>query len=114
MIVAGFGAVNSKCEPTLLGRNASDYVAAILTYLDDKVKRAVFAKDVPGFYDNFNTDDQTLVRDIDLSQFEKKQFDELLDRRVLEIIACDFTITSPKLHSGTRVWLSQAARKAAV
>lgn len=114
VIVAGFGAVNAQCEPTLLGRNASDYVAAILTYLDKKVSRAVFAKDVPGFYDNFNTEKQKLVRDIDLSQFEKKQFDELLDRRVLEIIACDFTITSPQLHSGTRVWLSQAAQRAAV
>ena len=106
VIITGFGAVNISGEATLLGRNASDYVAAIFSSLDRKVNRVMFAKDVDGIYDKFRTRDQYLIPSIKAENLRDKQLGEVLDRRVLDIIASDFCFTNDRLRVGTSVFLS--------
>lgn len=102
-VVSGFGGVNEAGEPVLLGRNASDYVAAILSVLDSRIGSVVFLKDVAGLYDGFGTADQRLIESIDADRLRTLDTGRLLDRRVLDIIRCDFRIAGAGLDSGTTV-----------
>jgi len=105
VIVSGFGAVNSKNEPTLLGRNSSDYVAAILSALDEKVESVTFIKDVDGLYDSFGTPEQKLIASIHIEKLRELGFRKLIDKRVLGVISCNFHITNKGMSEGTKVVL---------
>lgn len=109
VIVTGFGAVTAAGDPALLGRNASDYVAAILSRLDPAVTEVLFAKDVAGIFENWRTGAQRLIERIDRAELGSRDFGAVLDRRVLEIIACPFTVTGAELVGGTQVLVRASA-----
>ena len=110
IVLAGFGAVNGRGEPVLLGRNASDYVAAILSALDRRVGMAVFLKDVGGIYADFRTRAQRLIPAIDIARLRAEAPAQVLDPRVLDIIACDFRVAgSPEGKDGTLVRQARTA-----
>lgn len=110
IVLSGFGAVNGRGEPTLLGRNASDYVAAILSALDGKVKLAVFLKDVGGIYADFRTRERRLIPATDINRLRAAGPTQVLDPRVLDIIACDFRVAgSPAGKAGTLVRRARTA-----
>ena len=103
VILSGFGAVNQKREPVLLGRNASDLVAALMSYLDRQVEEVVYIKDVEGIYQDFNSPDRKLISLIEKLELLKQETGQVLDLRVLEVIACDFFVTDIEMKKGTRV-----------
>ena len=84
VLVPGFGAQNHHKEKVLLGRNASDYVAALLGNLDPKVKEVVYMKDVPGIYENFGTDRAKLIEEIRAAELLASGCGKVLDERCLE------------------------------
>ena len=100
VILSGFGAVNGRGEPALLGRNASDYVAAILSALDDKIDLTIFLKDVEGIFSGFETSRQRLIRMTDVDRLRAAGPEKILDPRVLDIIACDFRVAGSAVGSG--------------
>jgi aspartokinase len=109
VIVTGFGAVTAAGEPALLGRNASDYVAAILSRLDPAVREVIFAKDVPGIFENWQSRAERLIDRIEREDLSRREFGAVLDRRVLDIIACPFTVTGAALVGGTQVLVRASA-----
>jgi aspartokinase len=110
LILSGFGAVNGRNEPALLGRNASDYVAAILSALDGKVDLAIFLKDVGGIFSCFQTNKQRLIRMTDVDRLRAACPEKILDPRVLDIIACDFRVAGSAVGSrGTLVRRAKTA-----
>lgn len=100
VILSGFGAVNEKKEPTLLGRNASDYVAALISRLDKQVREVVYVKDVQGIYENFSSPNRKLINLIDRLELLNKGEKQVLDQRVLDVISCDFFVTDVKMEKG--------------
>ena len=102
-IVSGFGAVNSDGDPVLFGRNAGDYVAALFSALDRKVKQVVFLKDVGGIYKHFGTAGQRLVPTLHARSLARIETGDLLDRRTLDVINCDFRIIDLQMSKGSLV-----------
>ena len=100
VILSGFGAVNARSEPTLFGRNASDYVAAILSALDPKVELVLFLKDVGGIFEGFRTAAERRIAVTDVERLRESRCGQVLDGRVLDIIACDFHVVGSDLESG--------------
>jgi len=93
VLVSGFGAQNHYGEKVLLGRNASDYVAALLGKLDENVREVIYLKDVDGIFENFKTNDEKMIeriRAIDLLNEAGKlngikgDCSKVLDKRCLE------------------------------
>jgi aspartokinase len=83
-IVAGYGARDLVGKVVLLGRNASDYVAALLAnlYEADALR---FYKDVDGVYENFGFDGQ-LKKDVVSRKYLRELGDtKVLDSRVLGV-----------------------------
>src|SRR3989344_3175416 len=75
VLFVGFGAENKDEERVLLGRNSSDYIAAIIGSLDDRVERVIFRKDVDGLYLNYGLSNQSLVTNMSYDEAR-----ELLER----------------------------------
>lgn len=100
IILSGFGAVNGDGDPALLGRNASDYVAAILSQLDSRVDLVIFLKDVGGIYECFRTERQKLIASTSTEQLRAAPPDKVLDTRVLDMINCDFHVTGAEIGGG--------------
>jgi len=84
VLIPGFGAQNHHKEKVLLGRNASDYVAALIGRLDPRVKEVVYLKDVPGVYENFGTKQARLIGEIKASELLAKGCGKVLDERCLQ------------------------------
>ena len=84
VLVPGFGAQNHHKEKVLLGRNASDYVAALIGNLDPKVKEVVYLKDVKGVYENFGTDRATVIEEIRSAELLERGCGKVLDERCLQ------------------------------
>jgi len=103
IILSGFGAVNRAGEPVLLGRNASDYVAAVMSRLDKRIDFVLFLKDVGGIYEEFGTERQRLVERTSLSDLKAAPPGQVLDGRVLDAIRCDFRVTGAKIGRGGTV-----------
>jgi aspartokinase len=108
LLLTGFGAVNRAGRPVLLGSNASDYVAAVLTALDARVRSLVFVKDSGGLFEDFGAPGQTLVGAVARDRLRRMRFGRLLDRRVLDAVACDFRICGPDMAAGTEVAYASA------
>ena len=111
LIISGFGAVNAAGEPVLFGRNAGDYVAALLSALDKKVRQVVFLKDVGGIYKHFGTAVQRLVPTLAAADLSRIETGDLLDRRTLGIINCDFRIIDLHMSRGSLVVVGSTAVK---
>ena len=86
VLIPGFGAQNYKREIVLLGRNASDYVAALIGRLDQRVKEIVYLKDVGGIYENYGTGKQRFIEKIKSSELHDIDSSKVLDRRCLDCI----------------------------
>jgi aspartate kinase len=84
VLVAGFGAQNHHSEKVLLGRNASDYVAALIGHLDPHVSEVIYLKDVDGVYANFGTKGQRLIERISASELSTIGCGKVLDERCLQ------------------------------
>ena len=100
VILSGFGAVNPDGDPVLLGRNASDYVAAVVSRLDTRVDLIIFLKDTGGLYDGFTTERQRLIEQTNVSELLMMSLGRALDRRVLDLVRCDFRITGLSFDEG--------------
>jgi aspartokinase len=110
VILPGFGAVDGRGQPALLGRNASDYVAAVLSALDPKIGQVVFLKDVGGIFAGFRTAGERLIDEIDIGRLRAAGPQKVLDPRVLDVIACDFRVAgAPVGPGGTLVRLGRTA-----
>jgi aspartokinase len=109
IILPGFGAANVRGEPTLFGRNASDYVAAILSALDPNVNLVIFLKDVGAIYEASVTGGQRKIAVTDIARLRAGEFGRVLDRRVLEIIPCEFHVVGPDMRAGGTVVLPARA-----
>ena len=103
IILPGFGAANAKGEPTLFGRNASDYIAAVLSALDPNVGLVIFVKDVGALFEAFATDHQRRITSTNVSRLRSAGLGQVLDRRVLEVIACEFHVVGRDIGGGTVV-----------
>ena len=84
VLVPGFGAQNHHKEKVLLGRNASDYVAALIGRLDPKVQEVIYLKDVYGVYENFETEQERLIQEIRAADLQARGCGKVLDARCLE------------------------------
>lgn len=84
VLVPGFGAQNHHKEKVLLGRNASDYVAALIGRLDPKIREVIYLKDVEGVYENFETEQQKLVQEARTAELLEKGCGKVLDKRCLQ------------------------------
>lgn len=110
VILPGFGAANSRGEPALFGRNASDYVAAALSALDPAVGLVVFVKDAGALYEGFATGAPRKIAETGAARLRAAEFGQVLDRRVLEVIACDFRVVGRDIRDGgTMIRLDRAA-----
>ena len=85
VIVSGFGAVNNIGEKVLLGRNATDVVAAMIGRLAG-VDKLVYVKDVPGIFDCYGTDEQRKLNHIYYSDAVEMDINKVLDKRVFELL----------------------------
>ena len=103
VILPGFGAANANGEPTLFGRNASDYVAAVLSALDPNVGLVIFVKDVGAIFEAFATDGQRKIAMTNIARLRASEFGRVLDRRVLEVIHCEFHVVGRDLRGGGTV-----------
>jgi aspartokinase len=84
VLVPGFGAQNHHKEKVLLGRNASDYVAALIGRLDHRVREVIYLKDVDGVYENFGTEQAKFIPEIKSAELLAKGCGKVLDARCLE------------------------------
>jgi aspartokinase len=114
VVLPGFAGVNRSGEPVLLGRNASDFVAAIVSALDRKVEEVFFLKDVGGLYEHFGSARERLIPAITAADLRRLESGGLLDRRTLDVIACDFRIIDMHLKTGTTVVLGSLPVKKGV
>jgi len=110
VVLPGFGAANRDGEPALFGRNASDYVAAALSMFDPAVGRVVFVKDAGAIYESFETPGRRRIAVTDAARLRAAEFGRVLDRRVLEIIRCEFHVVGRDIREvGTVVLPAPAA-----
>ena len=84
VLVPGFGAQNHHKEKVLLGRNASDYVAALIGRLDHRVREVIYLKDVDGVYENFGTEQARFIPEIKSAELLARGCGKVLDARCLE------------------------------
>jgi len=84
VVVPGFGAQNHEGKEVLLGRNASDLVAALIGRLDPKVHEVIYLKDVDGVYQGFGTDNQSLIPKIRADALRAMGCGKVLDERCLD------------------------------
>ncbi len=81
-VLAGYGGRSVSGDVCLLGRNASDVVAAMAAYgFDAEVLR--FYKDVDGIFARFGTSDQRLIEKISRTELAAMGSLKVLDERVL-------------------------------
>lgn len=78
-VVSGYAARDPHGDVALLGRNASDYVAALLAGLYQG--RLCFSKDVEGIYANFGTPQQHLLQSPTRAELDALGEQQVLDRR---------------------------------
>ncbi|MAG08114.1 hypothetical protein CMO89_01470 [Candidatus Woesearchaeota archaeon] len=81
VIVPGFGAHNYNKEVVLLGRNSSDFVAALIGHLDPLVKEVIYLKDVGGIYL-----DGKVKESMTKEEYTKAGIKKVLDPRCLEYL----------------------------
>ncbi len=86
VIVPGFGAENHRREPVLLGRNSSDFVAALVGYFDPLVAEVAYIKDVPGVMQDYGTANAGIIKRISASELKSMGQMKVLDHRCLEHI----------------------------
>ena len=96
-VISGFGAVDLNGNIVLLGRNASDYIAAIYAYIHD-VKKIIFYKDVDGVYDKNTKKMEILTR----QEFLNLGSLQVLDQRVLDIYSGQIVVKG--LYDLGNVW----------
>jgi aspartokinase len=94
VVVPGFGAENHHKEPVLLGRNSSDFVAALFGYFDPLVSEVAYIKDVPGVMQDYGTPRARAIQRISARELKSMGRMKVLDHRCLDHI--------PR-HSGFRV-----------
>lgn len=82
-IVAGYGARHPSGGKSLLGRNASDLVAAWCARLCES-DRLVYLKDVPGVYENFGQANQRLLSEMQISRENAGEVGKVLHHKVIE------------------------------
>jgi aspartokinase len=78
-VVSGYAARDPHGDVALLGRNASDYVAALIAGLYGG--ELCFAKDVPGIYSGFGTPQQRLLASPTRAELDALGEQKVLDRR---------------------------------
>lgn len=81
-VVSGYAARDPHGDVALLGRNASDYVAALLAGLYGG--HLCFAKDVDGVYADFGTSQQRLLTSPTRSELDALGEQKILDRRAYQ------------------------------
>lgn len=81
-VIAGYGAVNVQGNVVLLGRNASDYVAALFAGFCG-AEKLVFYKDVDGIYSNWGNGSQKKLDSIRREELAGMGSMKVLDSRVL-------------------------------
>lgn len=101
VVVSGFGAENIHREKVLLGKNASDLVAAIFGFFDKKVNRVIYLKDVDGIYSDFGTGRQKVIPEISKYDMLKDDFGKVLDRRTLNYQRCDYLVQNENQEIGS-------------
>lgn len=101
-LVAGFGAENMNSEKVLLGRNASDLIAALVTKLDSRVDKLVYIKDVAGVLDNFGKENECVIPHITAKDLQEKNIEQVLDPRIFDWQSCDILVTD-LLNPGTTI-----------
>lgn len=79
-IVSGYGGIDYDHNPVLLGRNASDLVAAWAARLSG-ANKLIYLKDVPGIYSDYGTKEQQIIRKMSLDDLSEA--DKVLDSRVI-------------------------------
>jgi aspartokinase len=85
VVVSGFGAINNQYEKVLLGRNASDLVAAMIAR-QASVNRLVYLKDIDGIYNDFGTSKQEKLDEIIYDLSMGFDFGEVLDNRIFDVL----------------------------
>lgn len=111
VLLSGFGGINGSYEPVILGRNASDYVAALMSRLDGRVGLVTFIKESGAIYQDFNSSRPTALREINSSRLHQSQFAQVLDQRILSAITSDFRVCGLSMAGGTWVNHLTASRQ---
>ncbi len=88
VIVSGFGGVTPENESVLLGRNATDLVAACIARIAgfSEGDRLVYLKDVEGIYSDFGTPSQRKIERMSLDEIGKYGANQALDPRINDIL----------------------------
>ena len=90
-IISGFGAVDMNGNIVLLGRNASDYIAAIYAYLHN-VEKIIFYKDIDGVFIDLGKPNQRRLDIITRQEFLNLGNLQVLDQRVLDIYGGEIVV----------------------
>ena len=101
IVISGFGAENINGEKVLLGKNASDLVAALIGFFDRAVRKVIYLKDVDGIYSAFSTDKQKIIPEIGKYDLLKNDFGEVLDKRTLYYQKCDYLVQNENKKFGS-------------
>ena len=84
VLIPGFAAQKHNGEVVLLGRNASDYVAAMIGWLDPLVNWVIYLKNVEGVFRDFGGPTQKLVERVSSSELRAMGPVKVLDERCLD------------------------------
>lgn len=101
IVISGFGAENINGEKVLLGKNASDLVAALIGFFDRAVRKVIYLKDVDGIYSDFSTNKQKIIPEIDRHDLLKNDFGKVLDKRTLHYQKCDYLVQNENKELGS-------------
>ena len=101
VVISGFGAENTNGEKVLLGKNASDLVAALIGFFDNTVKRVIYLKDVDGIYSDFGTNKQKIIPEINRQDLLNNNFGNVLDKRTLYYQKCDYLVQNENKEFGS-------------
>ena len=101
VVISGFGAENTNGEQVLLGKNASDLVAALIGFFDKAVRKVIYLKDVDGIYSDFSTDKQKIIHEICKYDLLKNNFGKVLDKRTLDYQRCDYLVQNENKELGS-------------
>ncbi len=105
-IVSGFGAEDLEGNITLLGRNASDVVGAVLARYDPDVSIYVLSKDVGGVYKDFGTPKARLIKELSIAELASREFNQVICDKVIphiqnfSLAVCSHRLLDP-LNAGT-------------
>ncbi len=83
-VISGYGGRDLEGNVALLGRNATDYVAALFAHLFN-ADTLRYYKDVPGIFVNFGTEREKLLPKVTHAQLSVLGQLEVLDSRVLDV-----------------------------